>query len=120
MIIITRASEQVIQDCEQKMQDHTLLFKECRTNHTAVYPLHTRYFSNGDKPWVILINLKNEINFTYYGKEYVINENELVFFDDNVLHSWEMNNNDMTIYYYRAKSENPITEGTYYCYFGNK
>lgn len=41
------------------------------------------------------------------------NQNELVCFDDNIMHEWEMNNNDMAIYYYRAKSDTPINRGTY-------
>ncbi len=108
-----QASDSALKDCEQKMNNAVLLSEETRKNHSANYPMHNRYFSNGDKPWVILVNTKNHMKLTYDGKEYIINENELVFFDDNVMHAWKMNNNDMTIYYYRAKSENPVTQGMY-------
>ena len=53
------------------------------------------------------------MKLTYDDIEYVIQENELVCFDDNILHAWEMKGNDMTIYYYRAKSNIPINQGTY-------
>lgn len=110
---IAKNSLKAIQDCEQKMQNGILLATEMRENHTANYPLHNRYFSNGDKPWVILVNTKNNMILTYLDKEYIIQEGEFVFFDDNVMHAWEMKNNNMTIYYYRAKTEHPIHHGTY-------
>lgn len=113
IIHITESSEAALQECRSKMNQGILVAEEKRKNHTARYPRHNRYFSNGDKPWVILVNTKNIMKFTYNEKQYFIHENELVFFDDNVFHSWEMNNNDMTIYYYRAKSDVPVREGTY-------
>lgn len=113
MLHITKATPNAIRDCEQQMQQGTLLAEEKRKNHTANYPLHNRYFSNGDKPWVILINTKNSMKLTYLDKEYIIEEGELAFFDDNMMHAWEMKNNDMTIYYYRAKTNTPVRQGTY-------
>lgn len=113
MLYITKASQNAISECQQIMQEATFIADEARSNHTASYPLHNRYFSNGDKPWVILINTKNSIKLIYQAKEYIIQEGELVLFDDNVMHAWEMNNNNMTIYYYRAKTDTPITHGTY-------
>lgn len=113
MILIEQVSDSALSYCEGKMIEAILIGKETRTNHTANYPLHNRYFSNGDKPWVVLINTKNKMKLNYDGIEYIINENDFVFFDDNVIHSWEMKNNDMTIYYYRAKAERPINQGTY-------
>ena len=44
---------------------------------------------------------------------YIIQAGELVFFDDNIMHAWEMKNNDLTVYYYRAKTDKPVTQGTY-------
>ena len=61
MILITQASETVIKECESKMVNGVLFFEETRIDHTAEYPMHNRYFSNGDKPWVVLINNKNTI-----------------------------------------------------------
>lgn len=113
MLHIVKASLAAIKDCEQKMQQGVLLAEEKRENHTANYPMHNRFFSNGDKPWVILINNKNTMKLTYLDKEHIIQEGELVFFDDNVMHAWEMKDNDITIYYYRAKTNNPIKQGTY-------
>ena len=113
MILITQLSESAIMECESKMINAVLLFEETRNNHTADYPMHNRYFSNGDKPWVILINNKNTMKLNFDGNDYTIYENELVFFDDNIMHAWEMKNNDVKIYYYRAKSENPVMKGSY-------
>ena len=62
---------------------------------------------------MILVNLKNIIKLSYDGLEYLINENELVCFDDNIPHAWEMKENDMDIYFYRATSTTPIRQGTY-------
>lgn len=112
-ISITQASSSALEQCIKSLGEALFLGKETRTNHTATYPIHNRYFSNGDKPWVILINLKNTMKLTYDGAEYLIQEHELVCFDDNVLHGWEMSSNDMTIYYYRAKTPRPINQGTY-------
>jgi hypothetical protein len=113
MLYIAKASLAAIKDCEQRMQQGILLAEEKRENHTANYPMHNRFFNNGDKPWVILINTKNTMKLTYLDKEYTIQEGELVFFDDNVMHAWEMKDNDITVYYYRAKTDNPIKQGTY-------
>nr|UVT38034.1 hypothetical protein cemce18_00030 [uncultured bacterium] len=49
----------------------------------------------------------------YDGIEYLIQPNELICFDDNVPHAWEMNGNDLEAYYYRASSTTPIYQGTY-------
>jgi hypothetical protein len=113
MLHIAKISPNTINECEQKMQQGKFLTEETRLNHTGSYPMHNRYFSNGDKPWVILFNTKNSMKLTYLNNEYLIQEGEFVFFDDNILHSWEMQNNDMTIYFYRAKTDNPIKQGTY-------
>lgn len=113
MVYITKATPASIQECAQKLHEVTLLKEEFRENHTGDYPLHNRFFSNGDKPWVIVVNLKNPLKLHYDGKDYLIQENELVLLDDNVMHSWVMRNNDLRILFYRAKSEKPITSGTY-------
>ncbi|STX37488.1 hypothetical protein [Legionella feeleii] len=110
---ITQSSDSALKHCIESLGEIVFLGKETRTNHTAIYPMHNRFFSNGDRPWVILVNFKNTMKLTYGDKEYTIHENELVCFDDNIPHAWEMNGNDMTIYYYRAKSAVPVTQGTY-------
>ncbi|MGD9592900.1 MAG: hypothetical protein AB7V32_10305 [Candidatus Berkiella sp.] len=113
MICIKPATNFSLAEFEAQMIQPQFIGEEFRRNHSAHYPLHNRYFSNGDKPWVILVNLKNKMILTYDDKEYIINENELVFFDDNVMHAWQMQNNDMKIYYYRAKCDKPVLDGTY-------
>ena len=113
MIYITKATQESIQECEQKLTDAKYLKEELRENHTGDYPLHNRFFSNGDKPWVIVVNLKNPLKLHYAGKDYLIQENELVLFDDNVMHSWVMENNDLRILFYRGGSQMPVTSGTY-------
>jgi hypothetical protein len=112
-LYIKHASPNILKDCIESLGDIIFLGKETRLNHTATYPMHNRYFSNGDKPWVIIVNLKNRMKLNYDGIEYIINEHELVCFDDNIVHAWEMKNNNMEIYYYRAKSLAPINQGTY-------
>jgi hypothetical protein len=112
-IYITKASNSNLKYCIELLGEIVFLGKETRINHTATYPIHNRYFSNGDKPWVILVNLKHTMKLTYDGIEYTIHENELVCFDDNIPHAWEMNENDIDIYYYRAKNANSINQGTY-------
>ena len=57
----------------KKLQDTLFLGEETRKNHTAHYPWHNRYFSNGDKPWVVLVNTKNNMKLTYTGKEHTFN-----------------------------------------------
>lgn len=113
MLTISTVDNLSLSSLEAKMIHPQFLAEELRTHHTATYPLHNRYFSNGDKPWVILVNLKNEMLLNYDNKDYIIKENEFVLFDDNIMHAWQMKNNDLKIYYYRAKSENPIREGSY-------
>lgn len=113
IIHITKATPEALKHCEKLMGQPVFLQEEQRTDHSAVYPLHNRYFSNGDKPWVVLVNIKNSMTLTYDENEYLIHEGELVLFDDNIMHSWQMNNNDMTIYYYRSKSVHPVINGTY-------
>lgn len=114
IIHITKANTETLQYCETLMgQAVTFLLEEQRQDHSALYPMHNRYFSNGDKPWVVLVNLKNTIKLIYNHNEYIINAGELVLFDDNVMHEWQMTNNDMKIYYYRSKSEQPVLTGTY-------
>lgn len=112
-IHITQASDDALKQCIESFEQVVFLGQESRTNHTATYPLHNRYFTNGDKPWVILVNLKNTMKLIYDSVEYIIHANELVCFDDNIPHAWEMSGNDMVIYYYRAQSTDPINRGTY-------
>lgn len=113
LIYISKATTDALKHCEKLMGQSVFLQEEQREGHSAIYPMHNRYFSNGDKPWVVLVNSKNTMKLIYDEEEYLINEGELVLFDDNIMHAWQMNNNDMTIYYYRSKSEQPITVGTY-------
>lgn len=113
IIYITKATTDTLKHCEKLMGQAVFLQEEQRHGHSAIYHMHNRYFSNGDKPWVVLVNHKNTMKLIYNENDYVINEGELVLFDDNIMHEWHMNNNDMTIYYYRTKSEQPVIKGTY-------
>lgn len=113
ILYISAADHKSLEKCKELLKDAEFICNEKRENHTAHYPLHNRYFTNGDKPFVILINKKNEMKLKYHDKTYTLKEGELVLFDDNVMHSWEMKNNDMEIFYYRAKAQTPIMEGTY-------
>ncbi|MFO1257279.1 MAG: hypothetical protein U1E78_02490 [Gammaproteobacteria bacterium] len=110
---ITEATDESLKKFKLLLANTEYISSETRKNHTASYPMHNRYFKNGDKPLVILVNTKNTMKLHYDGKEYTINQGEMVLFDDNVMHAWKMDNNDMEIHFYRAKTDHPIKDGTY-------
>lgn len=92
------------------------LKKEDRINFNGEFPEHNRYFSNGDKPLVALVNLKGTVHLNYENADYPIPEKHFVFFDDNAKHSWIMKNTDLEIFYYRQKCNevnNPVFVGDY-------
>ncbi|OPZ24013.1 MAG: hypothetical protein BWZ03_00321 [bacterium ADurb.BinA186] len=93
----------------------SLIAQESRRNFTAVFPLHNRYFSNGDKPLVALVKKSGYACLTYAGLDHVLGDEEAVFFDDNVPHSWVMKNCDLEIFYYRQAQGNytPVCEGNF-------
>lgn len=52
-LLIKKASIEALRACEALMGQAVLVSEEVRTNFTARFPAHNRYFSNGDKPWVV-------------------------------------------------------------------
>jgi hypothetical protein len=91
------------------------IHQEVRTNFTANFALHNRYFSNGDKPYVVLVKKCGQIELIYNNKPYHLSDGEFVFFDDNVSHSWSMINCDLEIIYYQQVGDfaNRVIQGDY-------
>lgn len=77
------------------------LASEKRENFSGDFPLHTRYFSNGDRPLVALVNVRGDVRLNYNNNEFIIPEGAFVFFDDSVSHSWIFKNADVEIFFYR-------------------
>lgn len=91
------------------------LLKEQRINFSATFPMHNRYFSNGDKPLVALVKKNGYAKLNYQNKEFILKDGEFVFFDDNEPHSWVMEACDLDIFYYKQTCEikNMMTKGDY-------
>ncbi len=109
---------------EQKYQDFLaqyfsnlpLVFEEKRASFSGAVPLHNRFFSNGDKPLVGLVNCSGMVRLVYQEKTFEITEGDFVFFDDNAIHAWDFKDADVLIFYYRQRAvdlENPICSGDY-------
>lgn len=88
---------------------------ETRSQFSATFALHTRYFSNGDKPLVALVKATGHAVLTYDGKDYILKDGQFVFFDDNVPHSWIMRNSELEIFYYRqvGSTHQAVRHGDY-------
>jgi len=90
------------------------LSQETREKFSGVFPMHNRYFSNGDKPLVALIKKSGFVELTYLNKKYLLQDGECVLFDDSEKHSWVMKNCDLEIFYYRQTCAiNGIKNGDY-------
>lgn len=111
--VIAPFNEGNLKKCLSYFSNPIFLFKEERFGTTAEYPNHNRFFSNGDKPYVALINRRGIVTLTYENQVYSIKEGEFVFFDDNVHHSWIMKDCDVEIFYYKqcAPSVLPVKNG---------
>ena len=96
--------------------DLPLISSEKRSNFHGSFANHNRFFSNGDKPLVGLINFKGIVHLTYEDNFYEVHEGSFVFFDDNVKHSWLMQSAHLEVYYYRQSVNNvlnPVYNGDY-------
>jgi hypothetical protein len=113
--IITSYTDDALKGALCQFPHTCLISKESRQNFNGNFPKHTRYFSNGDKPLVALIKQKGYVKLTYDGQDFILNDNEVVLFDDNVPHSWVMSSCDLTNFYYRQSGiiENAVTTGNY-------
>ncbi len=99
----------------QKIQ---LIATENRTEFSGEFPIHTRYFSNGDRPLVALIKQSGTARLRYGigNEDIVIPDQNFVFFDDSVPHAWVFNKCNLEIYYYRlTDNERPGPTTGDYC-----
>jgi hypothetical protein len=81
------------------------LLKENREDFSGEFPMHTRYFSNGDRPLVALINLSGHAVFGYEVDKYAkLEAGEFIFFDDSEPHCWIFKNCNLEMLFYRLKN----------------
>ncbi len=108
-------NEAVLSTLDERYGALQMLGQESRSNFSATFPVHNRYFSNGDKPLVLLVKHKGKVELCYNGENFVLGDKEFVFFDDTIRHSWVMNRCDLDIYYYRKSIADhvKITTGDY-------
>src|SRR5271170_4979986 len=112
--IIEAYSAQNLQKLLLAFSDIIFLSKEERKNFSADFPLHNRYFSSGDKPLVAFVKLRGYAALRYLHSEFVLLDNQMIFFDDNIPHAWVMRDCDLHIYYYRCEEKFlPIDTGDY-------
>lgn len=102
---ITSFNKTNFQSCLEKFPDLSLIHHETRQDFSADFPLHNRYFSNGDKPYVALVKTRGHVELIYDNAPHSLVDNEFVFFDDNIRHSWIMRNCDLEIFYYKQVVE---------------
>ncbi len=109
-------SEQEIARMLSALQGVAFLSKELRENFSGKFSAHTRYFSNGDKPLVILVVKRGRAIFGYGRGDTMLGPDELVFFDDSVEHWWTFEHCDLEIFYYRLPViEKPLKMSGDYC-----
>ena len=89
--------------------------KERRENFSADFPMHTRYFSNGDVPLIALVKHAGTAIINYNKQVYDMEDGCVIFFDDSEPHSWQFGNSQLDICYYRCGPMNSriITTGDY-------
>lgn len=89
---------------------------ENRADFSGEFAMHTRYFSNGDRPLVALKNLSGEALFGYGADKYVeLLAGDFIFFDDSEPHSWVFKNCDLEILFYKLKTEEAGNTSGDYC-----
>ena len=110
-------SENMI-DTLNRFANIQLITKETRTEFSGEFPMHTRYFSNGDRPLVALVKHSGIAKLRYGSgnEDIVIPDQYFVFFDDSVPHGWVFNKCNLEIYYYRlTDTANPVPSTGDYC-----
>jgi hypothetical protein len=97
----------------QKIQ---LITTENRTEFSGAFPIHTRYFSNGDRPLVALVKHSGTARLRYGNEDVVLPDENFVFFDDSMPHAWVFNRCNLEIYYYRlTDTQRPAPTTGDYC-----
>lgn len=114
--IVAKFNEQELEKILNQFGPMQFQLKEKREDVSGDFPMHTRYFSNGDKPLVALINLSGLATFGYENdKGANILAGEFIFFDDSLPHSWRFQNCNLEIMYYRFSDPHDAgrTDGDY-------
>lgn len=104
--IVIEFREENLTSILNRFQDIRLITTESRIDFSGEFPIHTRYFSNGDRPLVALIKQSGAAKLRYGKQDVVIPDNNVVFFDDSMPHGWVFNKCDLDIYYYRLSDKN--------------
>ena len=116
--ILIEFNSEILTTILNHFQKIKLLATENRSKFSGEFPIHTRYFSNGDRPLVALVK-QSGVAILRYGianKDLVIPDQNLVFFDDSVPHAWVFKNCNIDIYYYRlTDNERPAPTTGDYC-----
>ncbi len=116
-IVIEFKSENLI-NILNRFQKIQLIATENRIEFSGEFPIHTRYFSNGDRPLVALVKHSGTARLRYGigNEDVVIPDQNFVFFDDSVPHAWVFNKCNLEIYYYRlTDNERPAPTTGDYC-----
>lgn len=113
--IIAKFHQYKLNEILKRFMAVKFLSSETRQNFTGEFPMHTRYFSNGDVPLVALINVFGDALFGYDNNHVHLSAGDFIFFDDSKPHSWVFKNCNLEIFYYRHCDEKgmQITQGDY-------
>jgi len=89
---------------------------EERTIFSGDFPLHTRYFSNGDRAVVRLHKLSGEAHYFDSNLKIELPDQGTIIFDDGLPHGWHFKNSHLKIDYYREKNPStPASKSGDYC-----
>ncbi len=116
--IVTEFKSENLINILKPFQKIQLIATEDRIEFSGEFPIHTRYFSNGDRPLVALVKHSGTARLRYgiENEDVVIPDQHFVFFDDSVPHAWVFNKCNLKIYYYRlTDNERPAPTSGDYC-----
>lgn len=104
-------SEEGLQNLKTQVQGLIFLERELRDGFAGEFPLHTRYFSNGDRPLVALVKHSGQAVFLSRSGGHSLEDGEMAFFDDSEPHGWSFQNATLEIFFFRQQ-EPPIEAAT--------
>lgn len=112
--IVNEFKKENLNNILSRFQTIELIATEDRAEFSGEFPIHTRYFSNGDRPLVALVKRSGTAILRYGtgNEEIVIPDQHFVFFDDSVPHAWVFNKCNLEIYYYRLTDNEDLAPTT--------